>query len=60
MRLKFGLGMRFHQSLLGLLGTLGVAFHAQNSAIQWVAAISVCLDGKGTSTILQTTSNVFF
>lgn len=55
MCLKFGLGfvLSFHQSLLGLLGTLGVALHAQNSAIQWVAAISVCLDGKRTSTILQ-------
>lgn len=42
----------FHQSVHGLLGSLGVAFHAQYLAVQWVAAICIRLYGEGAGAIL--------
>lgn len=43
----------FRQSVLGLFGSLGVALHTQDFAIQRVAAIFIRLYGERASTILQ-------
>lgn len=42
----------FSQSVRGLLGSLGVALHTQDLAIQRIAAIFICFYGERASTVL--------
>lgn len=43
----------FSQSMRSLLGSLGVALHTQDPAVQWVAAVFICFYGEGPSTVLE-------
>lgn len=43
----------FSRSVRSLLGSLGVALHTQDLAIQWIAAIFIRFYGERTSTILR-------
>lgn len=46
-------GCCLSQSLGSLLGSLGVALHTEDPAIQWVASIFIRLYGQRASTVLQ-------
>lgn len=41
------------QSLCGLLGSLGVALHAQDLSVQWITAVFIRLNGERASTVLR-------